>query len=138
MAFFFPEAYSQIDWERGFDFLDAELQQITLEANTGKRIIDKLVKVYLKSGKEKWIVAHVEIQRKVRSWGFPKWSTFSRRTKKKTNLANGSLSTSPDCATNFGEKWLASQSWETPIKIGDHKLSAKKHWAVAYIFTFPS
>jgi hypothetical protein len=52
MAFFFPEAYSQIDWERGFDFLDAELQQITLEADTGKRIVDKLVKVYLKNGKE--------------------------------------------------------------------------------------
>ncbi len=62
MAFFFPEAYSQIDWDRGFDFLDAELQQITLEADTGKRIVDKLVKVYLKNGKEQWIAAHVEIQ----------------------------------------------------------------------------
>jgi Domain of unknown function (DUF4351) len=62
MAFFFPEAYSQIDWSRGFDFLDGELQQITLEAETGKRIIDKLAKVYLRSGGEQWIAAHVEIQ----------------------------------------------------------------------------
>jgi hypothetical protein len=62
MAFFFPEAYRQIDWNRGFDFLDGELQQITLEAETGKRIIDKLVKVYLRSGGEQWIAAHVEIQ----------------------------------------------------------------------------
>jgi hypothetical protein len=62
MAFFFPEAYSQIDWSRGFDFLDGELQQITLEAETGKRIIDKLAKVYLRNGGEQWIAAHVEIQ----------------------------------------------------------------------------
>jgi hypothetical protein len=62
MAFFFPEAYSQIDWSRGFDFLDGELQQITLEAETGKRILDKLAKVYLRSGAEQWIAAHIEIQ----------------------------------------------------------------------------
>jgi Domain of unknown function (DUF4351) len=62
MAFFFPEAYSQIDWSRGFEFLDGELQQVTLEAETGKRITDKLVKVYLRNGEERWIVAHIEIQ----------------------------------------------------------------------------
>jgi hypothetical protein len=26
-AFFFPDAYTAIDWERGFDFLDQELRQ---------------------------------------------------------------------------------------------------------------
>ncbi len=62
MEFFFPAAYSQSDWNQGFEFLDAELQQITLEADTGKRIVDKLVKVYLKDGKEQWIAAHIEIQ----------------------------------------------------------------------------
>jgi hypothetical protein len=62
MAFFFPEAYSQIDWSRGFEFLDGELQQVTLEAETGKRIVDKLAKVYLRNGDEQWIAAHIEIQ----------------------------------------------------------------------------
>ncbi len=62
MAFFFPEAYSQIDWSQGFEFLDGELQQITREAETGKKITDKLVKVYLRNGQEQWIVAHIEVQ----------------------------------------------------------------------------
>jgi hypothetical protein len=62
MAFFFPEAYSEIDWDKGFDFLDGELQQVTREAETGKRIVDKLVKVYLRNGQENWILIHVEIQ----------------------------------------------------------------------------
>lgn len=62
MAFFFPEAYSAIDWPKGFDFLDSELQQVTLEAETGKRIVDKLVKVYLQNGQEEWLLLHIEIQ----------------------------------------------------------------------------
>ena len=62
MAFFFPEAYSAIDWSKGFDFLDSELQQVTREAETGKRIVDKLVKVYLRNGIEKWLLLHIEIQ----------------------------------------------------------------------------
>jgi hypothetical protein len=62
MAFFFPEAYSQIDWIQGFEFLDGELQQISRESETGKRITDKLVKVYLRNGQEQWVVAHIEVQ----------------------------------------------------------------------------
>ena len=62
MAFFFPEAYCEIDWDRGFDFLDGELQQVTREAETGKRIVDKLVKVYLRNGQENWVLIHIEIQ----------------------------------------------------------------------------
>ena len=30
MAFFFPEAYRDIDWDRGYESLDKELQQIRL------------------------------------------------------------------------------------------------------------
>ena len=62
MAFFFPEAHRAIDWDRGFDFLDGELQQVTRDAETGKRIVDKLVKVYLRNGQENWLLIHVEIQ----------------------------------------------------------------------------
>jgi Domain of unknown function (DUF4351) len=62
MAFFFPEAYSQIRWLEGFTFLDGELQQITRESETGRRYVDKLVKVYLLDGTERWVVIHIEVQ----------------------------------------------------------------------------
>jgi hypothetical protein len=62
MAFFFPDAYSEIDWSRGFTFLDGELQQITRESETGRRYVDKLVKVYLLNGIERWVLIHVEVQ----------------------------------------------------------------------------
>jgi hypothetical protein len=62
MAFFFPEAHRAIDWSKGFDFLDSELQQVTREAETGKLIVDKLVKVYLRNGQEEWLLLHIEVQ----------------------------------------------------------------------------
>jgi hypothetical protein len=62
LDFFFPEIHRQVDWNQGFSFLDTELQQITLEGDTGKRILDKLVKVQLRSGTEQYILLHIEIQ----------------------------------------------------------------------------
>ena len=39
MAFFFPQAHKAIDWEKGYTFLDKELQQVVREAETGPRRI---------------------------------------------------------------------------------------------------
>jgi hypothetical protein len=59
---FFPDIYVEIDWSQGFEFLESELQQITRGAATGRRRVDKLVKVFLKSGEEQWVLIHVEVQ----------------------------------------------------------------------------
>jgi hypothetical protein len=62
MKLFFPFAHAQIDWPRGFEFLDKELQKITADAAVGRRVVDKLVKVWLKTGQELWVLIHVEVQ----------------------------------------------------------------------------
>ena len=62
VAFFYPTLYEEIDWERGYTFLDTELKKITPTSFTGKRLVDKLVQVFLKSGKEVWLIIHIEIQ----------------------------------------------------------------------------
>ncbi|MEM6402854.1 MAG: cytosolic protein [Cyanobacteria bacterium P01_D01_bin.116] len=62
VLFFFPQVHSQIDWSRGFEFLDQELQQVVRDAELGKRLVDKLVKVYRISGEEIWVLVHIEIQ----------------------------------------------------------------------------
>ena len=62
MAFFFPSAFRQIDWSRGYTFLDKELQQVVRDAETGPRRVDKLVRVYLLTGGEIWILVHIEVQ----------------------------------------------------------------------------
>ncbi|NOT59965.1 MAG: DUF4351 domain-containing protein [Acidobacteria bacterium] len=60
--FFFPAAHEQIDWSRGYEFLDKELQKITADAALGRRVVDKLAKVWLKNGTELWVLVHVEVQ----------------------------------------------------------------------------
>ena len=62
MAFYFPSAYGQINWEIKHEFLDKELQAITKDALVGTRHVDKLVKVTRLSGQEDWLCIHVEIQ----------------------------------------------------------------------------
>lgn len=62
LLFFFPQIHCDLDFSQGHEFLDQELQQIIKDSETGKRIVDKLVKVYLKDGSEKWLLIHIEIQ----------------------------------------------------------------------------
>jgi hypothetical protein len=62
MAFVFPRAHAEIDWTRGYEMLDKELQPIVRQAKRGRRYVDKLVKVWLTSGQERWILIHVEVQ----------------------------------------------------------------------------
>ncbi len=62
LEFFFPVAYEGIDWSKGYEFLDKELQQIVRDAELGRPLVDKLVKVYTTEGDEAWVVVHVEVQ----------------------------------------------------------------------------
>jgi len=62
IEFFFPQAYEDIDWEKGYEFLDKELQQITKDADEIRRYVDKLARVWLKSGEEEWALAHADVQ----------------------------------------------------------------------------
>ncbi|MEA3428827.1 MAG: Rpn family recombination-promoting nuclease/putative transposase [Thermodesulfobacteriota bacterium] len=62
MALLFPQAYKEINWSRGYKFLDKELMQITQDAEIGRRRADKLIQVWLADGKETWILVHIEVQ----------------------------------------------------------------------------
>ncbi len=42
--------------------LDKELQPIVRQAKRGRRYVDKLVKVWLKSGQEQLDLIHIEVQ----------------------------------------------------------------------------
>jgi len=62
MQFFFPDAYGEIDWTKGYKFLDQELQQIVHDAEIGPKRVDKLIEVYLQDGQDAWVLTHIEIQ----------------------------------------------------------------------------
>ena len=62
LPFFFPMIYDEVDLEKGYEFLDKELEKIVKASMIGKRLADMLVKVYLKDGAEKWLLIHTEVQ----------------------------------------------------------------------------
>jgi hypothetical protein len=62
MLFFFPQSHREIDWTRQPEFLDKELEQVVRDAELGKRLADKLIKIYRTGGEESWILIHLEIQ----------------------------------------------------------------------------
>lgn len=62
MAFFFPDAHDDIDWSRGYESLDTELQKIVRDAEIGKRLADKLIKVWRLDDEEQRGLIHIEVQ----------------------------------------------------------------------------
>jgi len=62
IRFFCPQADEEIEWNRGFEFLDKELQQVVRDAELGRRLVDKLVKVWRTGGEETWALIHLEVQ----------------------------------------------------------------------------
>ena len=66
LLFIEPNIAKELDLERGFTFLDKELAEMYPEPGkaTGARVVDKLVKAWLRDGTERWMLLHVEIQGK--------------------------------------------------------------------------
>jgi len=62
MHFFFGKNCKEIDFTKGCEFLDNELQKIYPASQTKNRRADKLLKFWKKSGEEDFILVHVEVQ----------------------------------------------------------------------------
>jgi hypothetical protein len=64
LRFIFPDADKVYDMERGFEFLEKELTEMSPEPDKAAdtRFADKLVKVFHRGGEEEWVLMHVEIQ----------------------------------------------------------------------------
>ena len=62
MGFFFPAAHADIDWSRGYESLDNKLQKVVRDAEIGKRLTDKLKKVWCKTGEAQIVMIHIEVQ----------------------------------------------------------------------------
>ncbi|MBQ3458334.1 MAG: hypothetical protein IJG30_05175, partial [Synergistaceae bacterium] len=64
-----PEMYEAVDIGRGAEFLDKELHEISKELDgeddgVSKWYVDNLLKVWLKDGREEWVLLHIEVQGK--------------------------------------------------------------------------
>jgi len=62
MEFFFPSIAEQINWEREPESLDKELNKAVRDSETGDRVADKLIKLWLKTGQAMGFLVHLEVQ----------------------------------------------------------------------------
>ncbi|CAM4120289.1 Transposase/invertase (TIGR01784 family) [Kerstersia similis] len=67
VALFWPTLHADIDWARAPDFLDKELRALAPGRRRSRRYLDKLVRVYLKSGEPTLMLLHLEIQQRLAS-----------------------------------------------------------------------
>jgi hypothetical protein len=126
LALFFPHIHDDIDWSRGFEFLDKELQKIVRTAARGRRYVDKLVKVWRKSGAEAWVLIHIEVQTTPEA-DFPKrmyvYNTriadrYNRTVVSLAVLADDDPDWRPDHHAEELWGWSVRMSWP-PLKLLD-------------------
>ena len=63
LRFFYRNAAHLYDMDKGFEYLDKELERLfPPEADQyAPRYVDKLVKVFTQTGDEAWVLVHVEV-----------------------------------------------------------------------------
>jgi hypothetical protein len=57
-----PDWVEKIDFSKQPEFLDKELKRLELRAKSKNRVVDVLMRVYLKSGEQKAFLLHIEVQ----------------------------------------------------------------------------
>lgn len=128
LAFFFPEAHTAIAWERGYEFLDKELQKVVRDAKLGKRLVDKLVRVDTRDGAEAWVLVHIEVQgqadaefpRRMYVYNYRLFDRYDRRVASLAVLTDNQPQWRPSA---FGyELWGCRVGLEFPVvKLLDYK-----------------
>jgi hypothetical protein len=111
MAFFFPQIHADIDWSRGFEFLDQELQQVVRDAELGKRLADKLVKVWRLSGEETWVLIHIEVQSSEQGGFSFRMYVYNYRLSDKYNIPIVSLAILGDERSSWRPNQHQSELW---------------------------
>lgn len=131
--FFFPKAFHEIDWTKGYKFLDKELQQVTKDAQETRRYVDKLAQVWLKNGTEEWALIHTDIQNqheknfneRMYIYNYRFYDRFRRHVASFAVLGDSSKKWKPD--TFEKSLWGCEIRFKFPIvKLADYKNKEKE------------
>jgi hypothetical protein len=127
MQFFFPGIAREIAWDKGYQFLDKELQQVVRDAEIGRKHADKLVRVWSLQDEPFHVMIHIEVQSD-KDRDFPRrmyiynYRIFDKSYRPVTSLAilaDEVSSWRPDAYTS--EQWGCKINFEFPmVKLIDH------------------
>jgi hypothetical protein len=111
LAFFFPDIHADIDWSKGYEFLDTELQQIVRDAELGKRFADKLVKVWRLTGEELWVLIHIEVQQSFETLFPERMFVYNYRLRDRYDHPVASLAVLTDDRPSWRPQEFRSEIW---------------------------
>jgi hypothetical protein len=117
LAFFFPPVHRDVDWSRGYEILDKELQQVVREAEQGRRVVDKLVKVWRKDGQEEWVLIHVEVQSQEEADFARRMFVYNYRIFDRYNRAVASFAVLGDERSNWRPNHFRYNLWGCSVGI---------------------
>lgn len=121
MEFFFPTIAAEIDWTRAPVSLDKELQKLSPVHFTGKRIADKLTRVWRKNGDDLYVLLHGEVQGRVVAKFNERMFTYNYRIKDRYNAQVVSLGVVTGNARKMplgryeSELWGCRTTFEFPV-----------------------
>ena len=115
ILFFLPDAHKLIDFKIPVTFLEQELHKIIADKiKKGHVLNDKLVKVHLKNGSEKWFLIHIEVQSSFDS-NFPDrmftyfYRIYDKYDQKVTAIAIYTGSKNPKSYNTFNYEFLGTK-----------------------------
>ena len=115
ILFFFPQAHREIEWRRGFEFLDKELQQVVRDAELGRRLVDKLVKIYRRNGEEAWVLVHIEIQGQPETGFAERMYVYNYRIYDRYKRSVASLAVLGDDHSSFRPNQFGYELWGSEV-----------------------
>lgn len=107
----FPAIHTEVDWSQGYSFMDKELQQVTPDANSGRRYADKLIQVFAKDGKETWVLIHVEVQGEPEQAFAERMFIYNYRLRDRYQVDVVSLAVLADTTESFRPSCFTQERW---------------------------
>ena len=128
MAFFFPSIEADIAWERGFIFMDKELQKVVRDGEIQKRYADKLIQLWRLNGDPLLVMCHIEVQSQKEDIFGKRMFSYNYRLRDRYDCPVASLAILADDNLTWRPRsyqdsiWGCNVSFEFPvIKLSDYR-----------------
>jgi Domain of unknown function (DUF4351) len=128
MVFFFPEIAADIDWERGFVFMDKELQKVVRDGEVQKRYADKLIQLWRLNGDPLLVMCHIEVQGQKEDVFGKRMFSYNYRLRDRYDCPVASLAILADDSVTWRPRsyqdsiWGCNVLFEFPIvKLSDYR-----------------
>lgn len=117
IAYCWPSKYPEIDWNKGYTMLDKELTKIAPQSQTGQKIADKLVQVYLKNGNPACIYLHMEVERSSKTGLGKRMFVYNTRFRDYFKMPIASLAILIDTKKDWRPSGYKEELWGTTVEI---------------------